>query len=226
MIVNMKSLSLYHLKLGWELSWVAALDANSTRFSRDSTTGWIARYIFMQLLNGALRLVTAYELVLRWSEYDDTQDHCYRALPKNHISNGEDASSYFVRYAWISLSFSLTQLPNAVGFDCRRILRWVMGRMNWGLNTKSGKLLLCRRFGRGLWALWSIAAICWMVYLAGQVLVDVWTMFILNKPLLGDDEIKWGFGQVIAMSLLVTPIYGMFLDCVGMYILFKLYAFH
>ncbi|RPB25863.1 hypothetical protein L211DRAFT_61201 [Terfezia boudieri ATCC MYA-4762] len=217
MIVNMKSLSLYHLKLGWELSWVASLDANSTRFSKDSTTGWIARYIIMQLLNAALRLAAAYLLVPRWSEYGETIDHCYRALPANHISNGEDASRYFVRYAWVNLAFTLTQLPNAVGFDCRRIPRWVMRRLDWKLNTKSEILLLFRLFGRRLWALWSMASVCWMVYLAGQVLVDVWTMFILNKPLLGDDEIKWGFGQVMAMFILLIPIYGMLLDCITLH---------
>jgi len=220
MIVNMKSLSLYHLKLGWELSWVAALDAYGTRFSRDLTIGWIIRYILMELLNAALRVAAAYELVPRWSEYNDTQDHCYRALPTNHISNSESASIYFVGSAWMNSAFTLTLLPRAVGFDCRRIPQWVMRRLSWELNTKTRKWLICRRLGRWLWGLWVMAVVCLMAYFAGQVLVDVWTMAILNKLLLGDDEIKWGFGQVIAMSLLFNLIYGMFLDCISMYILF------
>ncbi|RPB25867.1 hypothetical protein L211DRAFT_61389 [Terfezia boudieri ATCC MYA-4762] len=217
MIVNMKSLSLYHLKLGWELSWVASLEAHSARFFQASTTEWIARYIIMQLLNAALLLAAAYLLVARWSEYDETIDHCYRALPEFHISNGDDASRHFVRYAWVIFFLTLIQLPNEVGFDCKRIPRWFMRRLDWKLNTKSEKLLLFRLFGRRLWALFIMASVCLLVYFVGQVLVDVWAMFILNKPLLGDDEIKWGYGQVMAMFLLLTVIYGMLLDCIKFY---------
>ncbi|KAF8423365.1 hypothetical protein EV426DRAFT_140970 [Tirmania nivea] len=219
-IANVESLSIYHLKLGWELSWIAALDANATRFTRDSKTGWITRYIIMQLLNVTLRIAAAYVLVPRWLGYNNnTKDHCYRALPKYHIDSAEAASFSFIIISWINFVFVLFQLP----LDCRRIPQWVMRRMNWKVNTKSRRWLRYRRLGRMLWALYRMASNWVLVYLIGLVFTDVWTMFILNKPLLGDDEIKWGFGQVMAMFMLLALIYGMFLNCMEFYQKYPMY---
>lgn len=221
MIVSMKSLSLYHLKMGWELSWISSLSANGTRFARDTPAGWAARYIFMQLLNATLQVVVANELVSRWSGYSrHTKDHCYRALPTYHISNSEDARG-FVTDTWISLAFTLTGLPSIADFG------WVLvkiRRLDGELNMKSRKWFLGRRFGSCLLELWGRVGMCIMQnYWAGNSLADIVSMFILNKPLLGsgDDEIKWGFGQVMAMLMLLNPVYVILLGCIGMYIFLK-----
>lgn len=195
-LINVDNFSIYNLEIAWNLAWVGSAQVLTTLSTSPSITVLRLRSLLLKIVNTALFNAAVKKSIKRYTSYDWQADNlCYRALPKYYDRTG-DAALYS---AYLALVFTCVNITIEVMFLLERYRQQKVAtqipleQYSW---VMFGALRIL--YEQGIFVYFAYSIVC--------AIEDVVTMIILNSPLISNGVLgmQWGFGQVMAVGVLIA----------------------